>query len=138
MNATIYRERLELLATHLEGGKLGHEEFYFSSYNATRDFEPAGHKCGTLGCALGECPIVWPDDWKFRKYDVGLLSEGGCTPIPAAMVWFCLDGDEVAHLFYPRAQAPERFGGSVLTGEASRYQVATNIREFIKRKYPTP
>lgn len=50
------KERLLKLAEHLEVGELGHEVFDFTVYGG----------CGFAGCALGECPTVFPDDWAFR------------------------------------------------------------------------
>lgn len=52
------KERLLKLADHLLYGKLGHKVFDFRYYNNTMSPE-----CGTSGCAIGECPIVWPEDW---------------------------------------------------------------------------
>ncbi len=49
------KERLLALADHLERGKLGHEKFDFGCYNNTDS-----NVCGTAGCGIGECPILFP------------------------------------------------------------------------------
>lgn len=54
----IRTDRLRQLADHLLNGKLGHQIFNFAFYN-----DRFINKCGTSGCAIGECPIVFPDDW---------------------------------------------------------------------------
>lgn len=58
MNAT-QKKRLRKLADHLMHGKLGHKRFDFNEYNLPSEgFDEKG--CGTAGCAIGECPIVFP------------------------------------------------------------------------------
>jgi hypothetical protein len=58
----LHRERLLKLAKHLENGRPGgHEVFDFSIWSVG----PVGYgrQCGTSGCALGECPTLFPDQW---------------------------------------------------------------------------
>ncbi len=38
------------------------------------------HNCGTAGCAIGYCPVIFPDDWGYREkrsYDGGFFFETG-------------------------------------------------------------
>ena len=121
-------ERLEKLAEHLESGQLGHEVFDFSTYNNSG--EPS---CGTAGCALGECPIIWPNKWRFDR-DGAPIIKSKPFPHSSATVFFKIDSDEAGHLFYPNKQKPNLYGGKELDETATRYEVAANIREFIKVK----
>lgn len=54
-------DRLLQLADHLEKGKLIHREFNFYYFNFGEEDETG---CGTAGCAIGECPAIFPE-WKF-------------------------------------------------------------------------
>ncbi len=127
------KERLIQMAEHLESGKLGHEVFDFSTVNDI--FLP---KCGTAGCAIGELPIIWPNNWKWsisgsisfidKHYDD--LDE--CVD-ECVGEWFDLDEFMVYHLFYPENQKVRVFGGVELTESATRYDVAANIRAFITK-----
>lgn len=128
----IHKRRLLKLAKHLKHGKLGHKKFDFGTYNNV-----SVAKCGTAGCALGECPILWPRYWKFTttgvtrpQFQDSFFSEGD-----SAKEWFGLSEEESNHLFYPRGQQPEKFGGAgELPGSATRKQVAANMVAFIKKK----
>lgn len=124
----MHKERLETLVEHLERGELGHKRFDFSQYN-----DAESPTCGTSGCALGECPIIWPDDWRFNLVGHPVLVDLFC-PEESTKDWFEIDSQELLHLFWSRAQNPEKYGGKVLGKDATRYEVAANIRAFIERK----
>lgn len=66
------RERLQKLAEHLESGKLAHKKFDIKYYNVGDETGPFPLKgqCGTVGCALGECPAVWPELWRWTTNGV--------------------------------------------------------------------
>jgi hypothetical protein len=131
----LHRKRLEKLATHLEKGKLGHDKFDFSALHDVTS-------CGTAGCALGECPTVFPRQWKLS---------GSYHPDPRlrrtrkapgdsfcdAEYFFGLTGSEAMHLFHPNEQNTDAFGGKHLGESATRRQVASNIRAFIKKMEKT-
>lgn len=137
----IYKDRLLKLAKHLETGKLGHKEFNFSTLNFGKGAEKG---CGTAGCALGECPIVFPRQWSFVGQGVGEVSkpclkkfksEG--SSFLSAVEFFDIDEDEADHLFQPGTQYPNVWGGKELNHHATRKQVAANIRAFVARKETT-
>ena len=136
METGIRFDRLETLAQHLETGVLGHEEFDFSDYN-TGPLNEVG--CGTAGCAIGECPIIWPGEWAFC-YNLPLMK--GLEPrisnvVLSTTTWFGITEEMDNHLFYAGCQYIEVFGGKMLVGAATRYDVASNIRAFIE-KMKTP
>lgn len=54
--------RLEAVIKHLRTGQLAHVKFDFSFIN----FDPqATTGCGTAGCAYGEFPVIFPEDFDF-------------------------------------------------------------------------
>ena len=122
-------DRLNILWYHLKYGDLGHEKFDFGQYSN------GINKCGTAGCALGECPTIW-DEWEWGIASVflkgGELQDGGKYGTHGAQKWFELDYDEAQHLFMPISQITGRYGGKVLRAGATRYQVSDNIKAFIE------
>lgn len=143
METKIRTDLLRQLADHLLNGKLGHEEFYFGSFNTIAiNIE---NTCGTKGCAAGECPIIWPDQWRFAKNRTVRLIN---NPIPSNTdVWldlghfFGLTPEMVLHLFVPSEgdedggftevyQIEDTFGGEILEYNATKEEVAKNIIIF--------
>lgn len=129
-------ERLNILWAHLKYGDLGHKVFDFNCYNDGG--EP--NKCGSAGCALGECPVVW-EEWLFDKNNSPVLKDSqssmGSTflSFPCAREWFDIAWDEADHLFNPYSQHTEYFGGKELSGLATRYEVADQIEAFVDYCY---
>lgn len=127
---TIYLDRLLMLASHLRYGELGHDIFDFTTLHS----ENPSH-CKTMGCALGECPTVWPEWWSMDTSKDPTLTRPlirGCyTTLDSAIKFFGLCAAEVHHLFYPNQQSPGEFGGVFLGSGASRWEVADNIVEFV-------
>lgn len=133
-------ERLIKLADHLESGKLGHAEFDFGIINSGPDGTDAIDPtvCGTLGCAMGELPILFPDVFMFiSKYGASVV----CRRNNSSGRWhqdvcefFDIDGNEQNHLFYPHGQDCLYYGGIPLNGGATAEQVASNIRAFVAKK----
>lgn len=128
-------QRLLRLADHLEKGKLGHEKFYFGFYNsgnpapgASRPDDPRLMRCGTTGCGIGECPFVFPE-WYFNEQCQPVLT-GHIHPEPSALSWFELHICEYEHLFIHERQRTLRYGGIPLKKEASKEDLAANIRIF--------
>lgn len=123
-------KRLEELAQHLETGTLGHKVFDFATING--GFK---NECGTNGCALGELPALYPNEWEWDCFGFVSLIQGGTdSPGEDAMIWFNVGREECNHLFYPDLQDVDTYGGSYLHADATRQDVASNIREFIKIK----
>lgn len=127
----IQTKRLEKMATHLETGKLGHENFYFAAINMG-EMDKKG--CGTLGCAIGELPIVFPRSWEFDSLFVKIKKSNSQSYREDLLSWFGLRKLEANHLFYPDVQRVKMFGGKRLYGTATKEQVASNIRAFLKIK----
>ena len=133
MNKT-QTQRLQKLHDHLVKGQLNHTVFDFAKFHSHTG-------CGTAGCALGEAPYLFPDDWQFvQQYGMtrpvlkGLPPSNFRASHRAAMQFFGISSKAADHLFFPRLQTPKLYGGVVLTGRASKEEVARNIRLFIKRQ----
>lgn len=120
MGMTKGLKRLIKLAEHLETGKLGHKRFDFNVYNNVS--EP---RCGTAGCAIGECPILFPSYWKWDYSGDPALRRGDSKAYSA---FFEITQEEYKLLFIP---SEEPFG---LPPTATRKQVAKNIRDFVAAK----
>lgn len=58
-----HRKRLNKLADFLD--KLPSTQFNISTWVSRQDDE---HKCGTVCCAIGWCPKVFPKQWKWSWY----------------------------------------------------------------------
>jgi len=122
------------LADHLERGQLGHKNFDYNAINLVEQGIPAEpNGCGSSGCALGEMPIVFPDDWEFvsigshihsvtRKKDVN--SEWLALSVAQ---YFEITCNQVEYLFCPASTINPLFGN------ATRHQVAQHIRDFVER-----
>lgn len=120
-------ERLRKIAHHLSYGKLSKVEFDFSRVNRgrTRGNICSDEECGYAGCALGEFHVIFPERYAGKFY-VGL----GAHDVEA---FLGLTEAEARHLFVPNLQRPE-IPGSALDGDATRFEVASNIRKFIRHK----
>lgn len=147
METTIRTDLLRQLADHLLNGKLGHNIFSFTTFNNTEQ-----NICGTVGCAAGECPIVWPDKWRFaKKRSVRLMdSEDDNLANSQNETWadlckfFNIIPIMSYHLFCPSEwdneidewvssdinQQTELFGGEILGNDATKQEVAQNILAF--------
>ena len=132
------KERLLKLAEHLEKGQLGHEIFSFTTFNSDdwqdrADINRGITGCGTSGCAIGECPFVWPEEWSFDLLE-GMPVLRKCSgPMDSACKWFGLTDNEACHLFLPGCYRMQ-YGGNPLGGRATKDQVAANIRAFVAHK----
>ena len=135
--------RLLKLAEHLETGKLGHKKFNFRHFSQG-DRQEKRNMCGTSGCAIGECPVVWPTKWAYGpvrnsrhnyypklkakryKYD-GVLE--------CAEHFFDLNCSEATALFV--SSNAIYVGGFYLEEAlptATRHEVAARIRKFVEWK----
>jgi hypothetical protein len=133
-------DRLTKIAEHLERGQLGHEEFYFGHWNADEQYNQLEENgCGYCGCAIGEAPFVFPDEWHFKD-GVPVLREAphDCFAAWSGMRFFDLPRAAFEHLFLPLEQEPMVYGGKILFADATREEVAANIREFIAHLQANP
>lgn len=138
-----YAQRLLKLARHLERGKLIHEEFKFTTWNEApwaRKTKSKIPSCGFSGCALGECPGVFPG-WTFGDGRVV-----GTTP-----TYRSKDGYDAAEIFFGLSPIESRmlFSGGGYRGytrqptelparlvwDSTKEEVAANIRAFVKKKW---
>jgi len=124
---TIYKRRLLKLMRHLRTGKLGHDRFDFGQYN-----NAVAPKCGTAGCAIGECPVIWKS-WIFTNSGDPVIKGDACS-LNSGQEWFGINAGEYRHLFMPDRQSLNLYGGKSLSRFATRRQVAANIEAFIKVK----
>jgi len=132
--------RLRRLAKHLRGTHRAHKKFDFGVVAQGKFIND--NYCGSVGCALGELPAVWPKEWKWEQnywcddmFDVFLKTHNsGITNIwnPVSN-FFSITNDQAYHLFKPRKQMPQQFGGKELDEYATAEQVADNIDAFIKK-----
>lgn len=134
----IYIERLKQLADHLECGKLGHEIFDITAYNSGKKPE-----VGRRGDAVGELPVLFPEEWRFTQEGLPILSgvpDGVCDIVfkirdlvdECLESFFGIDRWAIEHLFDNDSQHIETFGGRELTRDATPQEVAFNIREYLK------
>jgi hypothetical protein len=157
----IQYSRLQKIADHLRTGKLGHKHFNFSSFNTNSDntdFVTGGPEvCGTMGCAVGEFPFIFPKHFAFRNVDPwGHSSEasgprlrkgssgtygGACQEdaerflgINSSMFChlFIPSGNPGGNDFDPDSQNPTRYGGRKLKPYSTALAVAKNIEAFIE------
>lgn len=139
-------ERLAQIVEHLVSGQLMHKEFNFAVLNSSDPIDDSG--CGSNGCAIGEFPAIWPNDWRFIKeyspykdnspgvfYTPGLLDEylsyHGVSH--NVLLWLSLTKDQAEYLFYPACNNGFPKPGTVnqMPGNATRYEVTARIRKFI-------
>ena len=130
----IYRNRLKKLADHLNNGELFHKKFDFSTWNVNPRNELTSNKCGYAGCAIGECPGVFPRFWKFSLMGNPVLKNNlHNNTMYNIELFFGLELSAAQHLFVPGYQLPSAFGGKVLGDRATRKAVAKNIYKFLER-----
>lgn len=129
------KRRLLKLARHLESGNLGHKKFDFDNYNRAKTGGYVPYKCGYAGCAIGEMPILFPDEWRFDNDGFPVLKGKDVfeMPIDSGVEFFEISDGEYSHLFVPNNQLPFRYGGDFLSDNATPKQVASNIRAFVKK-----
>lgn len=134
----LYRDRLLKLATFLE--KLPRKKFNFNTVVTGPDIPNKTFSCGSVACAIGWCPVVFPslaayvtgsDGW---PWTVKTMSDGRDGYVPTGMNLFGLTYDESNALFSP--DCGSEIGLPSLPDTATPKQVAKNIRTFVKRLTP--
>jgi len=145
----VFKKRLLKLAEHLETGKLGHKKFDFGKYNSEKDphTEVKPYSCGYAGCALGECPIVFPKLWQFSIDGTPALRTSNrdnayLDGARESQEFFGITYNEAGALFVPNGEwcngdtwyetAP--WNKKVLIDSATKKQVAAAIRRFVAWK----
>jgi len=100
-------ERLEKLAHHLESGRPGgHVKFDFNVFHTPPDTTPS-QNCGSAGCALGELPVLFPEQWRFTTPEdfaggMGVvLKHANLVNYDAAAAFFEISLPEACRLFDP-------------------------------------
>ncbi len=129
----VHAARLTALADHLERAvALKVDKFYFAcSLSDVETYTGGGHregwpKCGTVGCACGEASLLWPEHFRSGTDWLAMAED--------AQKFFGLSFGEREHLFDPNQQDLGLFGGQHLGNNATRYEVAANIRAFLEIK----
>lgn len=135
-------ERLLALAQHLETGQMGHETFDFMVFNVTSNKKfPGAGVCGTDGCALGECPIVFPDDWEFehnhascpkliRPVELGIPKDQTNHTFDHAAAYFSIEMNEVLLLF-KEGSDPFNIPIEPSPHDVTKEEVAAKLRAFV-------
>jgi hypothetical protein len=124
------KERLEKLANHLLTGQLGHKNFNLDHWNTGFKQDESFNQCGTTGCAIGECPIIFPEYWRFEPKDgLPILKQ---TPEKNnwGIVWECIMAFfEISHENTQYLFSNESYE---LGGYTAKEEVAERILNFIK------
>ena len=133
-------DRLLRLAEHLENGRPGgHRRFDFALAHEGTATEK---HCGSVGCALGDCLAIWPEDSRVREWFVGgvpirqVRSERAyyATAYPHCVTraanFFEISKDDAGGLFLPEAARWWRPGR--LSDRATAKRVAASIRAYVK------
>lgn len=78
------------LAEHLE--TLDEDTWHFNFF-----FSP----CGTMACALGHCPDLWPNSWRVKTTAFGyrLIGPNNNFPVEGACDFFNIDYPTAANIF---------------------------------------
>ena len=91
--------------------------------------------CGTHGCAIGECPIVFPKDWVFGELGTPVLKNSTFVK-DSSMEFFDLNSEEDSALFHGNS-LHDITGKQVfkfLSSKTKRKTVANRLRKFVKLK----
>jgi hypothetical protein len=106
------------------------------NFNIVREVK----SCGTIGCKMGELPVVFPEHWKARKELWGWGSNWPVLRFRGAlrkedinsqvMRYFSLTPTQFSHLFTPDGQ---RYGRRKLSTGARRSTVNANGIDFCDR-----
>jgi hypothetical protein len=155
----IHKDRLLKLARHLEKGKLSHKTFDFRRFSMQElppeDPSDLENYCGTAGCAIGECPAVFPGEWEMVKLHNTIYPILDQFPTITRILkkddrpkdfysinnntlksirrFFGLNESTADHLFAPNRQQCNEYGGKPLSGGATPVQVAKNLRSFVQK-----
>jgi len=134
--------RLRKLAKHLRSEHRVHKKFYFDKL-AQGEINKKGNYCGSVGCAMGEFPAVWPNEWRWDNSMSGFITifrvlhksqnANEYTNYDIMADFFSITDDQISHLFVPDSQNIINFGGKKLDVNTTAKQVADNISAFIEK-----
>jgi len=114
-------DKLNFMASWLENMHVTHPQLTFNYAMLVAGdaiTNAGGHACGTVGCAVGNMPHMWPNE-------ASLACEPGDWSLDSTSSYFLnIDGNEWERLFQPGG-LPEESG---LPGTASAVEVAAHIR----------
>lgn len=89
------------------------------------------HKCGTVGCAIGWMPAVWPKQLEWDTFQCVVIRDDEQNigaDFRVAREWFRISDTDADYLFMPN------WGHSV-GRDATPKAVADHIRRFVKARY---
>jgi hypothetical protein len=141
---TLHAERLMALARFLYN-VLPPEKFNFGNVLKGMDVPNETFSCGTVGCAIGWAPVVFPLELRYVKPSAsstphvtdarGLVFDvHWCGATPAVTDFFGISEDEAIALFAPGAQRDLDLPG--LHSGSSAPKVAQNIAMFVSKRFP--
>lgn len=138
MKTTVNVKKLRKLAAFLDKLKPSHFDF-----NVVRRECPktSDNRCGTVGCAIGWTPNVFPKDVKILpKNAYGLQLQMGGAPVSdcsgynaydtVAERLFNMPIEDAHKLFTPDEESP--VDGDMLSEDATPKEVAKRIRAYVK------
>ena len=133
-NPVFREDRMHTLYEFLTTEKIPGRKWDFECVNA--GFKVEGHPCKSLGCSIGEFPVIWKQ-WK-QKYKMVTLDGCYAGEFKSVAYWFGISEEESRALFDYDGGICESYdifpGFEDLPGSATRRQVAGNIRKFIIHK----
>ena len=124
----IHKERLRTIASFLDD-KVRNKNFSLKVF-VSGDIPSLGliygfvkeNTCRSVSCALGLCPLVFPDDWEYNGNTPQLKINSSESPFGDARVFFGLSVAQT-HVFSPD-------NGYYSDGDISRHTVAREIRKL--------
>ena len=139
-------ERLMRLARFLHN-TLPEHKFLFSSILRGSDIPNGTFECGTVGCAIGWAPLVFPEDLKYvrgyndstpqvidsKSHMVLVVSQYHASV--ALQEFFGITTDEAQVLFMPNGQRYEP-DTPTLQATAKPKEVARNIALLVSKRQP--
>lgn len=127
--------RLRILANHLLNGDLGHLVFDLSVMNAQEEGNYLNTEidfCGSHGDAIGELPICFPQQWKFRLGDEDNVflknNSSNSTTFEDVQDFFQLDENQLLDLFWTNRK--KEWSSQILTSKSGKNEVANEIIKF--------
>lgn len=140
----VQAKRMLKWADHIEKGKLGHERFDMRWLHRSGAYTLDGF-CGTVGCALGELPVIFPRLFRFVGNGVRKIKDDWFV-FAALKEHFDITQGEANCLFdrSPTFRNQERkeqqwsdrefFPASILSCSNSRESIAGSMHRFVEWK----